>query len=561
LSEERPGLKTRSARPRLGLIIFFFVASIVLGFVFTYKGVATWDSLPHLDRSRWLIHKYGLPISRPVGDLTDHLKWYGPLWALILGVLAEVIFGFLHDPMWVQHAFNFALLPIGLFGIYRLLARAGVGRPTVVLAIALLFGMIRLAGHALVNVNDFPFAMAYLLVTLYLWNKLRELHPTALALTLTHDAAQGNPGVPLRKRTLVLLGIVSTIPYLVRPPVFVHTLALVGFLYFYSRWVLKTPRRRDRLLVTSLPLISGLAFMWAVWPSMWEKGWRGWLAWLGSFATFTHFTWIGPVRFFGHTAMSNHLPWWYPLVWLPVILNPLAFVAFLAGLVSYLRQRGLQPQSFVLDTAFGRIDLSLRRWLMAFAALSWAGVLLVHPVVYDEERHLLFLYPPLVILAAMGLDRLSPRLRYGISALVIAASLSSYFHWGRYSYVYKSSLVGNRSSAQFTGDYWGVCVPLAVAALKDLVPVGSEILVREPFDAASIQYTRLREARFSGLPDFGPYRLVPRTKSVHYYEILYNRFGFSDRALEAARTGRAKILWRTTMPPGDLACVIAEYPG
>ncbi len=35
--------------------------SLALGFAFTARGVATWDSLSHFDRSRWLVHMYGLP--------------------------------------------------------------------------------------------------------------------------------------------------------------------------------------------------------------------------------------------------------------------------------------------------------------------------------------------------------------------------------------------------------------------------------------------------------------------------------------------------------------------
>ena len=76
-------------RARLGLVLFV-AASILLGFVLTYPGVATWDALPHLDRSRWLIHRLGVPSSRSSDDLPELMKWYGPLWVLVLGILSEV---------------------------------------------------------------------------------------------------------------------------------------------------------------------------------------------------------------------------------------------------------------------------------------------------------------------------------------------------------------------------------------------------------------------------------------------------------------------------------------
>ncbi len=534
-------------RARLALVLFV-AASVVLGFVLTYRGVATWDALPHLDRSRWLIHKLGLPSSRTSDGLTELMKWYGPLWVLFLGLMSELVFRFFRDPLWVQQAFNFALYPVGLLGVHRLLVRAGVSKSTSLLAVALIFGLIRLGGHALLNVNDFPFAMASLLVTLYLWNKLRELHLSFVA-----------SGV-IPRATLVLLGVASIVPFLIRPPVIVQVATLIVFLGGYGWLVAKPLRLPERIALVVVPLGSALIFTVAVWPSLWEPVKKGRMRWTDSFASFVHFSWFGVVRFFGRTAISNRLPRLYPFVWWPVILSPVAFVLFVLGLFAYLRRPRMTAHSFVLETKWGPWDLSLRLWLAVHAALLWAGVLLIHPTIYDEERHLLFLYPPVLVLAALGLDRLSDRLKYTLAALVIVTSLASYAQWGRYSYVYKSPLIGDRSSSRFTGDYWGVCVPLAVRALPEFVPPESEVVVPAPYDAAAIQYQRLRQGRFSAPPGFGPYRLERAARSEHHYAILYNRMGFNDEAIEEARNGRGKILWRAIMPPGDPACVLVEVP-
>src|SRR5579863_6672806 len=117
--------------------LLVIVGSIGLGFVLTASGMATWDSLPHLDRSRWLVHMYGLPSSWRSNALEETLKWYGPLWALVLGLVSQVALPFVHDPLWVEQSFNFALWPVGLYAVARLLARAGVRRSTGLLAVAL----------------------------------------------------------------------------------------------------------------------------------------------------------------------------------------------------------------------------------------------------------------------------------------------------------------------------------------------------------------------------------------------------------------------------------------
>ncbi|HVV48104.1 MAG TPA: hypothetical protein VHO06_00455 [Polyangia bacterium] len=522
--------------------------AIALGFALTAGGVATWDSLAHEDRSRWLVHDFGLPTTRPADHLLDEtLRWYGPLWALFLGILSELPFRFVHDPDWVQHAFNFALYPVGLWAVVGLLGRGGVRRSTAVLAAALLVGAIRLGGHALVNVNDFPMAMLSLLVMLYLWVKLREVDAGA-------RAAGG-----IARPTLVWLGVVAMVPFLVRPPVALQPLTLGAFLALYARVALGGARPARRLEQVAVPLLAGLAFAVAAWPALWARGRV--LPLEQGVRVFAHFPWLGAVRFFGHEAMSNALPRLYPLVWLPVMLTPATFVLLLVGLGRAAARPAPLGPAFPLGGAAGRaIDLSLGRWLALHAALLWLGVVVLHPTVYDEERHLLFLYPPLLVLAALGLDDLGEGIKYALAALVVAASLFSYAQWGRYAYVYESPLVG-AGAGRFNGDYWGACVPLAVEALAGRVPPGADVVVPGPVDAAVIQYARLR-AGPRAASGFGPYRILARPAGGPATFIFNNRTGSGlGRALRDVAAGRARELWRTAMPSGEPACVLVAYDG
>jgi hypothetical protein len=520
------------------------VGSIGLGFALTWRGVATWDSLPHLDRSRWLIHELGLPSSRPSDGLIEMLKWYGPLWALWLGLWSELVFRFLRDPLWVQQAFNFALYPLGLYAVFRLLSRAGVARSTSWLAVSLLFGAIRLGGHALVNVNDFPMAMLSLLAMLYLWNKLREVDAIA--------RASGR----ISYATLSLLGVVAMVPFLVRPPVLVQSVTLTAFFVIYAGTTLRHASRPTKVAIVVIPLLAGGLFAVSIWPSLWEH--RRALPWRTAITGFTRFAWVGEVRYFGHSVLSTNLPRYYPFIWLPVMLSPAAFVLLVLGLSRGLVGPRALGHPFRLETRRGAFDLTLRRWLALHAALLWLGVLLIHPTLYDEERHVLFLYPPLLLLAALGLDDLDERLKLALTVVLLATSLGSYAHWGRYAYVYKSPLIGEQSAGRFEGDYWGVCVPLAVSALEGRVPPGAEVVVSAPYDAALTEYDRLRQSRFRARPGFGPYTLVSRPARPGDYSIVYNRNGGNAEVLRAIRDGRAALLWQTAMPPGDPACLIAR---
>jgi len=532
---------------RLRLAPILVVAgSVGLGFILTARGMASWDSLPHLERSQWLLHELGLPSSRTSDGLTEMLKWYGPLWTLFLGVMSELVLPFLRDGLWVQHAFNFALFPAGLWALHRLLVRAGVAPSTSRLAVALVFGFVRLGGHALVNVNDFPMAMLSLLVPLYLWNKLREVDA----------AARAAWRVP--RRTLVLLGVVAMAPFLVRPPVLVEPVVFWCLLAIYALMVLRRASLPTRIEVVALPLLAGVAFGVAIWPSLWERA-RA-LPLRTAIFGFTQFAWSGAVRAYGHTWPANALPRWYPLVWFPVALTPPAALMAVVGLIRCLRRLPPVSHPFLLQMRRGPVDLSLRRWLAAHAVLFWLGVIILRPTLYDEDRHLLFLLPPVLVLAALAFDACRPRVKDAVASILVVTSLASYAQWGRYAYVYKSPLVGDPSAARFMGDYWGVCVPLAISALQDRVPVNAEIVVPGPYDAAVAQYRRLREGRFSARPGFGPYRLVREASGPGAYAIVYNRNGFNAPALRSVAEAHSSLIWQTMMPPGDPACVIVGPP-
>src|SRR5262249_50419946 len=156
----------------------------------------------------------------------------------------------------------------------------------------------------------------------------------------------------------------------------------------------------------------------------------------------TQFAWDGTVRAFGQSWPANGLPRWYALVWFPVALAPPAAMVAVVGLIRCFRRLPPASHPFPLQMRRGPVDLSLRRWLAAHAALFWLGVLVLRPTLYDEDRHLLFLLPPVLVLAALALDACGARVKNAVALLVAVTSLASYAEWGRYAYVYKSPLIG-----------------------------------------------------------------------------------------------------------------------
>ena len=526
-------------------IVATLLASLALGLWLSFPGVATWDDQAHLVQSRWLLGTFGLYANAPSPTVT--LKWYGPLWELVLGLFADVLFAFLRDPIWIRHALTFTLFPVTLIVTGLLLRRIGCAMGTTLLAVAMLFGVIRWGGHSLVNVKDAPLACLFLLVTLYLWALLREGHE-----------ASGRRGYSWK--TLGAVGVVSVVPYLTRPPALFHFAGAIGFLAVYSVLVAREATAWKRMSVVLLPILAGSAFVWALFPTVREYGFEGWL---GSFALFRRFPMERAVRLFGTTYQGGATPWWYALSWIPVIVNPVVAVLFACGIVSlvvFWRRVSKTSHAFRLQTRCGAFNLSFALWLALVVLGSWGTVLWLNPAFYDEERHTLFLFPPLFLLAALGLDPLPRKVKCGIAALVVAASLWSYAGWGKYAYVYKSPIIGDISARSFMGDYWGVCVSEAVSGLQGRAPAGATVIVESAGAAAFLQEARLREGLVSRRAGFPGYRINgPLPERGRFYAIGLNRIDESRKLLEDVAHGEGRLIWSTDMPPGEPSCILVEF--
>jgi 4-amino-4-deoxy-L-arabinose transferase-like glycosyltransferase len=183
------------------------------------------------------------------------------------------------------------------------------------------------------------------------------------------------------------------------------------------------------------------------------------------------YIWVGVIRTNGVDVPSEHLPWWYAPSWLLAQL-PLLMTAAIA-----------------MGAFFCICSLLGRRWgvgrgpLLALTPLLLQGVVLplgivaTGSVLYDGIRHLLFMFPGLAAIAAVGvasLQRGLPRsgrkawLAPAVAGLVVAASLFATVRWFPYMYAYVNPVAGwDKSQRNWELDYWGVTAREGVDRLRD----------------------------------------------------------------------------------------------
>lgn len=533
--------ETKTGSPgvrRWQLHLGIIVLAIALSFWMTADGPFFWDDPTRKLHSDWLLGKFGLR-----SEIPDNItQYYAPLWELILGIASEFIFFGLRDPYWVRHAMTFALYPLSFYVLFLCLRRSGISRATTVLALSGIFGCIRLGGHALFNVKDVPGALSYLLASVGIWMLLKRAQTSGYSFGL-----------------LALLGMISVIPFLMRSPLLTPAVFMIGVLLLIAVFEKKLTRHQ-RIRIVAIPLFFAFFLIVLLTPPYWTPYiWGGWFNPLSYFTQYS--LWQGKVVFYGTWYDAARLPWWYPFAWIPIIMHPLSFGAAIAGIASMFWHHRKTPAAKPRQKEF--FDVSLTGWLGFFTLLSWTGIMVLHPKLYNEERHILFLFPITLLFCFLGFENIrNEKLKYLLSVLIVITSGISYWQWGRYSYVYKSPLIGQVEAGDFSADYWGACLSKAFASLKGKVPDQTTLISSDPEALAPLEKMRLTRSLYFKDASYEKFMFASKKKlpSTPYVWLFRSDFGKFDVRTEAAlKSGRATLLWDDRLPSGEMACSVLYY--
>jgi hypothetical protein len=337
------------------------------------------------------------------------------------------------DPYLVRHAVNavfgwagivFAgLLAFKLFGI-----RAGW------LAALLLAAMPRYIGESMNNPKDLPFAVLMLAGVYY----IATIKPHYPYLTWAHAlklAAAIALALNVRSMGLALLGYAAI----------GLAIAVVASGETSSRRLAATA---GRFAVVALVALLGAS---AFWP------WAQELPIVRPIQAFfmaSGFSWGNPSIFGGRDVEAADLPWSYVPTWLAITIPPVVIAG--AGL-SVVRVMRNGPE--------GRVHLAAL-WAVILLPITMAIVRRL--TLYDGIRHILFVVPPVAVVAAAGWDHAwnasAPRWGRSLVAAVLALGVAEPIIFQLRNHpnqnVYFTPAIGGPRGAfgRFEMDYWGNCV-------------------------------------------------------------------------------------------------------
>jgi hypothetical protein len=457
----------------------------------------------------------------------SHFEQEGQGYSLYGGLFDVVCVGVQHllpavDRYVVRHAVGASLgwLTICLAG---LIARHLFGSATGLLAMILLALSPRFVAHSMNNPKDIPFAACSTLA-LYFIVTIPSRYPFLTPGRAARLAAAVALGVNVRAGALVSLFYAGV---------------AVAFRMLAAR---EFAARRVAATAVSLAAVTVAALLLGTvtWP--WALS-RPIVGPIRALTELSEFDWGGAVLFKGTSVVARALPADYVPTWF-AITTPFVVLTGAALSLAWLRPA---PRG---------------RW--AAAAGLWGVVLF--PVVmviargstlYDEIRHLLFVYPPLVVLAAAGWRALavSPsRLvaRVALAALVAGCLEPAVFMVRNHpnQVVYFNALAGGPAGAfgRYEMDYWGNCVFQAVEWSAELAARSRYPLIVSGYPDHIVQFDTFR---FSSL-GFS----LPR-RARHHLEVRLLRGPARAVIAEAARPD---ILHRVETADGATLCVVVPGP-
>ena len=453
-----------------------------------------------------------------------NMHYYGGFFDLTTGLVNRTLGFDQWDAAYhhVRHLFNGFLGFLAMF-FTALIAGKLAGRKAAILALLFLFLSPRFLGHSLMNPKDIPFAAGYIIAIYYLMQLLENMpHPTRknmLGFILGTALA-----IATRAGGLMIFGF-------------------LGLFFLMDYWAKRKLKTEQNILISYLKngaILAGAAYTLALlfWPFGLVNPIAHPMEALGEFSK------LGVrirVLFAGESIMTDSEPWYYIPMWMYRTIPLFVTVGFFG--------------SFLFIKKYTSHHKSLFISLLYFAALfPLAFIAAKESLLHDAWRHLIFVYPPMVVAAALfwiNLDKLAngkQYLQYGLYGILGLLMLEPAYYIARNSafpYTYFQPLVGGISDnyGHYETDYWGVSVKQAVQWLEDeniisdnmsdTVTIASSFkypadVYLKKYDKVKTKYTRF-QGRYSQDWDYAifPTRFInagqllksfPPSKAVHIVE-------------------------------------------
>lgn len=467
-------------------IILLLLLCLVIG-VFTAKDYGeSWDESLAFDYADYSIQAYQYILHpQELQPFVRDLDYYGPVYFVLADISSKLINQLepFSSIISARHFVYFFTLLVGVLVLY-LFSKRWMSKWAAFGAALLFLTQPLIWGHSFINPKDVPF-MVFFLTSVYLGFQMMDASPDS------------------RWKWLIPAGIILglTISMRVIGP-------LAGVLVFLYT-VLRFPRK----IITTFPyyfLIAG-AITYLTWPYLWKAPITNFFE---SLKVMSSFPYDGQVLFMGKLYSANQLPRAYfpTLLGLQLTEPALALIAISFAVSLWFFIKGKNRELLLLFAG----------WFLAPAV--W--IVLSRTALYDNARQLLFLWPPLFMLAGVGIDQLMaivklPILTTVLLVVMVLPSIYACIQLHPYEYIYYNSLIGSVRGAyrKFELDYWNTSIKESMEYINENAAQGSTVMIIGNKQAAK-EYAK---------PGFSfVYNIKTIKPEYQFYYLLSSTYGNHD---------------------------------
>jgi len=429
--------------PRTVATAVFAVLAVVILLTFRDYGIS-WDEQLQNTYGSKLLDYYTSGFQDESAFSYINLFLYGGFFDLV-AALANLISPF--GVYETRHLLGGLMFLAGLFGAWKLTDLLA-GERAALIALVCLATTPLLYGHGFINPKDSPLAWLGIWTTYFACRIL---------------GAHGRPSWGVVVGFGVSLGL--TVGTRVIGVVYLDYLAGIFVVAALARYLDGEPFRMiwHRMRAGAVPLTAAVLLAALVMALIWPWSVQEPLNIVHAFRSFAHFAFYPNVLWNFELIPADHMPQTY----LPGLLVLQLPEYVLLGLIAAAVLAALSLRRRIV-ALFATPLAQQYLFVIGTFAVPIAGYLVLHPTVYNGLRHFLFTVPPLVILAAIGLDRalIFVLAKSRVAGLVLAGVLCLGFArqvilmagLHPYQYIAYNSLIGGIAGAanRFELDYWGV---------------------------------------------------------------------------------------------------------
>ena len=352
--------------------IAFFAALLLIGLlVFRDYGIS-WDEVPTRQFGIMYV-THAVPDAHALDSVRTvsgpAYERFGPVFEILL-VRAEKLMQptDIRNVFYMRHLATFLTFFVGVVFFHRL-CRRRFGAGISLLACVCLVASPQLFSHAFYNVKDISFLTMFVAAMLTLDTVLEQ---PAWRTVLVHAVT-----------TAILLGT--------------RVLGLFAMLLTGAATLARRPTRQMLLMLVGYGLVVGLLLP-LVWPVL-QIDFLGIVS--SAVGGSTTNPYLANNLFRGRAISASALPRDYVPTWIlittPFVVSALFVVGTTSSVVNLLRH----PRKYFLEQP--QRELIVLGWFF----LPVLGCVVLRPILYDAWRHLFFVYPAMVYLAAIGMETIA----------------------------------------------------------------------------------------------------------------------------------------------------------